>query len=555
MTFKLLICALNSKYIHSSLAPWCLLAGMQKYGNTAINTEIYEGTVNMKIENVVYDILKTEYDIIAFSVYIWNIEYIKKLLPLLKQNQPKLKIILGGPEVSFNSKQVLNEILEVDYILCGEGEESFPALINSLYENDVKTDIKGLSMRGENEIIQNGVAQNENPPPSPYTQEYFKALNSRISYIETSRGCPFSCAFCLSGRCGKLRFIPLERAKKEILLLSKSGTKTVKFVDRTFNANPKRALEIVNFIKGLDDIPKDLCYHFEIAGDILSDDLIMAFNTAQKGRFQLEIGLQSFNEETLIAVNRKTDTKRLISNIEKLLAPQNIHIHIDLIAGLPKEDKESFYKGLNLAYALNPHMLQMGFLKILHGSPMGEDRGTFKSVHESTAPYMIRSTPWLDEKDLEELMKVEDALDRLYNSGRFKRTLIFLTNTLNLKLSELLLLCKELVNGERISLDEYSDRLYNFFSKRLDKMELRDVMILDRLSVNASGKIPQCLRIEDINLKKAKRQAMEFKPIKKGVKRAVALLYSKKKIVFVDYEDKDPVSSQYKINYLDYTVF
>ncbi len=551
MTYSVLICALNSKYIHASLAPWCLLSGMKKYGKSGINTQVFEGTVNQSEQNIILEILKNKPDIIAFSTYIWNVEFIKKLLPIIKASHPKVRIILGGPEVSFNSSQVLSENNDVDFVLCGEGEESFPTLINSLYDGSVKTDILGLTLRTSEGIVENGVAQNKNPPPSPYTDEYFNALNGRITYIETSRGCPFSCAFCLSGRCGKLRFTEISQAKKEILLLAKSGSKTIKFVDRTFNANPKRALEIVNYIKGLEDIPPDICFHFEIAGDILKDDLITAFNTAKKGLFQLEIGLQSFNEETLTAVNRTTNTATLISNIKKLLEPQNVHIHIDLIAGLPKEDKESFYKGLDLAYNLKPHMLQMGFLKILHGSPMGEDKKTFACEHESTAPYMIKSTPWLSKEDLAELIKVEDALDRLYNSGRFKRTLIFLTNQLNLPLHKLLLLCKDITQNEKISLDEYSDRLFSLFSDKLDAMQLRDEMILDRLSTNASGKIPKCLRVEDDRLKKAKQLTQEFKPVKKGIKRAVALLYFKEKTIFVDYDEKDAVSGEYKIHRLN----
>ncbi len=551
MKQKLLICALNSKYIHSSLAPWCLYAGIKAYGNADIDAKVFESTVNRSLADIKDEICRNKPQIISFCTYIWNINYIKELLPLIKAELSHVKIILGGPEVSFNPVEVMNSLPEVDFILCGEGEESFPALINSICESSSYENVSGLCTKAGNTLIQNGIAQNKLQPPSPYCKEYFDALGGRISYIETSRGCPFSCAFCLSGAYSKLKFFPLDEVKKEIVALSNSGTKTVKFVDRTFNANPKRALEIVNFIVNSKEIPPHICFHFEIAGDILSEELILAFNNAPKGRFQLEIGLQSFNEKTLEAVNRKTDTKKLIKNIKRLISPQNIHVHIDLIAGLPLENKESFYKGLDMAYELKPHMLQMGFLKILHGSDMGQNRKKYPCEYSNTAPYMIKSTPYLSESDLDELLDVEDALDRLYNSGRFKHSLEFAINSLNMPLHKLLLHCTGYLGGENLSLDAYTERLFIALSALLDKGALRDLLIIDRLSTNASGKIPNCLQISDENLRKAKQFVTKQKPLKKGVKRTVALLYTKNKIVYCDYENKDLVTDEFTLKFLD----
>ena len=310
---KTVIVSLNSQYIHSSLACWYLLSSARKRCEKGINVKIIEGTVNEEINDILNRIKREKPDIVAFSCYIWNIKTVFKLIGLLEN----VKIILGGPEVSYCSDKILKEHINIDYVISGEGEEPFAELLNAIYLAKITRYIKGVSYRDNNDFIISEPYISNNVPESPYVDEYFETLNRRISYIETSRGCPFSCAFCLSGRCGGVRYFPLESAFENIVKLANSGSKIIKFVDRTFNANSKRAREILSFIiKNYGTvIPKDVCFHFEIGGDLLTDDDFKLLKTVPKGLIQFEIGMQSFNEEVLKNINRKTNTKKLIENI------------------------------------------------------------------------------------------------------------------------------------------------------------------------------------------------------------------------------------------------
>ncbi len=295
----MVLCSLSSKYVHSPLAPWCLLAGIRTYAKTKFETAIVEGTINEPIENVITRITVEKPDLIGLSCYIWNFRQIKILGERLKSLFPNLIIVLGGPEVSYNTCEVLSLYTWCDYVISGEGEYPFAALCDAVFEGS-EPDVPGVCFRRKNDFCLSEPYVGEGDPPSPYCDDYFAALHGRICYLETSRRCPYSCAFCLSGRCGGVRFFDLDCAKREILLLAQSGTQTVKLVDRTFNANKERAKEIWRFIisehgKG---IPEGVCFHFEIAGDILDEESIAILNSAPKGSIQLEIGLQSFNKKT-----------------------------------------------------------------------------------------------------------------------------------------------------------------------------------------------------------------------------------------------------------------
>lgn len=331
---KVAICCLSAKYIHASLAPWCLYSSL-KHKYPEIDASVTESTINADINETAERILSENAEVISFTCYIWNIEKTLELCEILKKKTNAV-IILGGPEVSYRPQNVLSENTFIDYVLSGEGEETYPSFIEKYIYGKNYYDIPGLSYRKDDIIISNPEIDYSDTPPSPYCDEFFHNLNGRISYIETSRGCPYNCAFCLSGRCSKLRFFNIEQVKNDIIRLSQSGTKTVKFVDRTFNAKADRANEILSFIleNHKKAIPEDVCFHFEIAGDILREDTFRILESAPKGLFQLEIGMQSFNEETLKAINRKTNTKKLIENIRRLISFSNMHIHIDLIAGL-----------------------------------------------------------------------------------------------------------------------------------------------------------------------------------------------------------------------------
>lgn len=544
------ICVLNSQYIHSSLAPWCLLAGIEQYCDSGINAEVIEGTVNEPLENAAKRIIELKPQAIGFSCYIWNITETKQLIRLVSAALPEAVIILGGPEVSFNAEEILHTEPPVRYVISGEGEKAFALLLNAIYKNEADNNIAGVSCRAGDEIFTIPPEIAEKEPPSPYTGNYFRALNGRIAYLETSRGCPYSCAFCLSSL-GSARFYDLDRAKKELLLLASSGAQTVKLIDRTFNANRKRSYELFSFIiEGYGTkIPKDVCFHFEIAGDILDEETIKLLSTAPPGLVQLEIGLQSFNPETLIAVNRKTDVDLLKSNIQKLISSGNMHIHVDLIAGLPFEDLVSFSESFNTAFSLRPSMLQLGFLKLLHGCAMREKPEKYPCRYEATAPYEVIETPWLSSAELLSLHNTEDALERLYNSGRFRKTLEYLLRQNVLTPFELFsrfgkLAAAHDLNG--ISLDAYTALALDFFGtiSGVDKITLRDMMVCDRLATNSSGKLPPALQIKDPSLKKVKRY---YEGIKPSSRLGIAILYSEPSAVCADYTARNPVTGEYKL--------
>ncbi len=615
-SLKVVLCALNSKYIHSSLAPWYLAAGVSSFCPQAgITVKVIEGTVNDALEEISRRILAENPQVIGLSCYIWNITATRQLLRLLKSKLPGAVMVLGGPEVSFNAAEILRAAPEVDYVISGEGERPFALLLERLSRKiprdqqipscglpksccgqpeaspgppegssgqpeaspgpqDEATggcatetmpvaeelrDIPGLCYRqGEKLILALPYAPRE-IPPSPYSEAYLAALKGRIAYLETSRGCPYSCAFCLSGRGSGVRFFDLERAKKEMLLLANSGTHTVKLVDRTFNCHPARARELFRFI--IENygkvIPQGVCFHFEIAGDILDEATLELLATAPVGAIQFEIGIQSFNEETLVAINRRTDLDRLEENIRRLVAPGNIHIHIDLIAGLPYEDLGSFAAGFNKAYAMQPHMLQLGFLKLLHGAPMREEAEKYPCRYREEPPYEVIETPWLSAEELRRLHDTEDALERLYNSGRFRRTLVYLlqqTGETPFTLFSRFGAYAAAQGKDGISLDDYTALVFRYFSaqKGVDPTVLRDEMVCDRLSVNASGQLPPVLRVQDPLLEKAIWLVEHNKATRplKGVRRGYAYLYSEQCLVYADYrkEERNPVSGEYPLH-------
>ena len=565
------ICALNSQYIHSALAPWCLLAGINAYGDTnKINASILEGTINESDEAVLQRIEALQPDVVSFCTYIWNVTMVLRLTKELKKRFPKLKLILGGPEVGYCAEKVLMENPEIDFILSGEGEYPYPMLLMELLKDvpQYKT-VPGICFKTQKGtyFISEPYLPKEDPV-SPYCDAYFEQLNGRLAYLETSRGCPYSCAFCLSGRCGGARFFDIEEAKKNMVNLANSGAKTIKLVDRTFNADKKRAYTLFSFIISEygKRIPAGVCFHFEIAGDILDDAMISLLNSAPKGAIQLEIGLQSFNEETLAAVTRKTNIKRLTENITKLLLPRNIHVHIDLIAGLPYEGLESFKESFNTAYALKPDMLQFGFLKLLHGAPMRENAERYPCVYSKEPPYEVQETPWLSKEEFHLLKQAESVFDKLYNSGRFLRTIAYAMETIEIKPFDLFLQFAQYLSTvvecpeHSMPLDTYTNFLFAFLSgfSKVDSEILRDVMICDRFATNSSNILPQNLKRKDANLKKVKQYVNANIPFKlpKHGKRSIAILYGQKAVVYADYTElPNPVTREYDLHFMPFSSF
>ena len=538
---KVVISCLNSKYVHASLSPWCLFAGIKEFSKNEYEALVMESTINGNTEDFAKKIIGENPDVVAFSCYIWNITKTLEVCRIIKENHDCI-IILGGPEVAYRPADILEKYGFADFVLSGEGEWTFPDFLDNI-GGDLSL-ISGLTFRKNGEIISVPEKDYSDTPPSPFTEEFFSNLGGRISYIETSRGCPYRCAFCLSGRCSPLRFFEIDRVKDDILKLSKSGTQTVKFVDRTFNADYKRANEILLFIKENygREIPDNVCFHFEIAGDILKESNLEIFSSMPRGAVQLEIGMQSFNEETLRNINRKTNIGKLIENIKKLVSFGNMHIHIDLIAGLTGEDFQSFRNGFNTAYSLKAHMLQMGFLKLLHGADMRENAEKYPCTFIDTPPYEVTSTPWLSSKEIVMLKKCEDALDRLYNSGRFLLTLEYLIDEVGIAPFDVFFEFGNAVCGSKMRLSVYAEKLYKFFADKCDKEILREKILCDLLCCSSSVQIPDALKIHDPIYKKAKKYFIEN--VDNNIK--IAILYSQNKIFAVNQTKEKNLHNRYE---------
>ena len=542
---KTVIVSLASQYVHSTLAPWYLFYTAKKLCKSDTELKVLEGTVNEDAEKLYKKIADEKADLIAFSCYIWNIKAVKELAQRL--HKTGAKILLGGPEVSYNAGELLKENF-VDFILSGEGERPFAELLKALAEDGKISDISGLCYKNNGEIILNPPHTTQEVPVCPYGEEFLTALNGRIVYVETSRGCPFSCAFCLSGRLGGVRFFPLERAKQDILTLANSGSKIIKFVDRTFNANRQRAFEIWQFIieNYGKKIPKGVCFHFEIAGDLLRNEDFELLKNLPKGLIQFEIGIQSFSAKTLAAINRKTDTKRLENNLKRLCEMGNIDIHIDLIAGLPFEDYNTFREGFNKAFRLNADMLQLGFLKLLFGADMREKRGEYPLKFSSDPPYEVTETPWLDGEKLALLKHTERALDRFVGSGRFPRTNALIFEVQKRDPFDTLTELGMFAGEEVCSLNDYVEKIYRFFGS--DETALRDALISDVATSVKNGTLPKCLVVPDDRLR-AFKKSLDANPQtrrKKGVMRNVFWLYGENCGAYVDYDEQ--LNGKYILN-------
>lgn len=545
---KLVIGCLNSKYIHASSAPWCLAAGIREFAKTEIEYTVVESTINSDLEAYAQTIIDLKPDTVSFCCYIWNINQTLFVCEKIK-NTVGSTLVLGGPEVAFRAKDVLSCCEYIDYVISGEGEFVFPEFSDMLNGVGEKQNVAGLTYRDGDNIFSVEEKCYTETPPSPFSDEYFAALGGRICYIESSRGCPYRCAFCLSGRVSKLRFFDMQTVKRDLLLLAKSGSSTVKFVDRTFNADEKRANEILCFIKDNygTEIPHGVCFHFEIAGDILKASTLQILSEMPVGAVQLEIGMQSFNAETLAAINRKTDTEKLVSNIKTLVGFGNMHIHIDLIAGLTGEDITSFEKSFNIAYALKAHMLQLGFLKLLYGADMREHSEKYPCTFTDSPPYEVTATPWLSANEIAALKKCEDALDRLYNSGRFLFTLDYLINVVGFTPFRLFCEFGNAVNGKKIGLGEYAAKLFGFFENFCDREILREKIVCDMLCCGSESHIPREFKTITPLHKKAKNTLENGKNLK------IAVLQKSNLVFAADPQSTRDFFGRYQYKFYDLT--
>lgn len=482
---KILIAAINAKYMHSSLAPWYLKSAYSLKEENNNTIDIIDFTINMQYEQIIASIYNNNPDILAFSCYIFNIEMILKICVEIKKLLPRLILILGGPEVSYDSKEIMESHTEIDYIISGEGEKPFSRLIDFVSDNKyMLSDIAGITYRIGNEIIQNPMDKIQcdlNSLQSPYTDEMLENAKNKIVYFEASRGCPFKCSYCLSSESGGVRFFGLERVKSDLNKLMHSEVRQIKFVDRTFNCNVTRAKEIFSYI--INTVKNDTSgkcisqnYHFEIAADIFDEELLALLSHAPQGLFQFEIGIQSMNEKTLQAVNRKTNISVCRENIRRLIAEGNIHIHLDLIAGLPFEDYDSFASSFNDIYSQKPHDIQLGFLKLLKGSEMRSYANANHYVYTDYPPYEILCTPILAFDDILKLKNIENAVERLYNSGKFHLSINFIVkrfdSPFNFFESFSSYLLTQNIYDKSISLKEYYNLYYDFATEVLKADEL-----------------------------------------------------------------------------------
>ncbi len=549
------IVGINSKYIHSSLAPWCLLSGVRTYGDGTAEVRVVEGTVNESDDVLLARLSETQPDVLCFCCYIWNITTVLRLAARLKEQHPALRIVLGGPEVGYNAAEVLSQP-SVDCVLSGEGERPLALLLNAYALGEETVGLPGVCCRTESGLHIAPPYLPEDVPPSPYVPDYFEALGGRIAYLETSRGCPFSCAFCLSGRCGSVRYYPEERAQNELILLANSGTSTVKLVDRTFNADRARALRLWRFITENygTRIPKGVCFHFEIAGDLLDEEALTVLCEAPAGLFQVEIGLQSFHAKTLEAVCRRTDTARLVTNIRHLLACQNVAVHLDLIAGLPEEDLDTFFDSFRTAYALRPHQLQLGFLKRLHGAPLAEQPERYPGTFAAQPPYEVCSTPWLSAAELARLHALEEVFDPVYNSGRFCRTLSYLTDKVGVDVVALFCRLSEALPTPRRPLppEELAALLYETATPfdGVDADALYDAMVYDHVAANPAGVLPAFLDRQRTQRRRLKRLADTDDRLRRpaDVRRGTGLLCDGT-LVYADHTAPHPVTGRYDVSY------
>jgi len=426
---KVLLAAINAKYIHSNLGIYSLKTygeKMLKEWGLAEQAEISlaEYTINHQMEQILQDIYKRKPDVIGFSCYIWNISYVKVILADIKKVLPDVKIWAGGPEVSYHGEAFLKEEPAVDLVMMGEGEITFAHFLKALLEGEDLKQVPGLMVRNaDGTFTDTGFRQvmDMSQIPFPYAFMDMKELEHRIIYYESSRGCPFSCAYCLSSIDKKLRFRSLDLVLPELEWFLQAKVPQVKFVDRTFNCKKSHAMAIWQYIRDHDNGVTN--FHFEIAADLLDKDELDLLSTMRPGLVQLEIGVQSTNEKTLETIRRKTDIEEIREITETINSWHNIHQHLDLIAGLPWEDLESFKKSFNDVYEMEPEQLQLGFLKVLKGSYMEELIPDCDLLYSAAPPYEVLCTKWLSYGDVLELKDIEEMTEVHYNSRQFTCTL------------------------------------------------------------------------------------------------------------------------------------
>ena len=419
---KILLAACNAKYIHSNLAVYDLKAYSSDYDEYVI---LREYTINQPKDEILKDIYSSGADVVCFSCYIWNISFVRELIRDLVKILPKTAFWAGGPEVSYDAEKFLTEMPEMTGVMVGEGEKTFHDLLEFYIDGkDSLEEISGIAYRTGDKIIHNGWRELMDLSAIPFVYEHLEKFENRIIYYESSRGCPFSCSYCLSSIDKKLRFRDLELVKKELQFFLDHRVPQVKFVDRTFNCKHEHAMTIWKYILEHDNGVTN--FHLEISADLLREEEMELMSQMRPGLIQLEIGVQSTNPETIRAIHRHMDLKKLEHCVNRVHSFRNIHQHLDLIAGLPYEDYDIFHQSFNDVYQMKPDQLQLGFLKVLKGSLMQKEAEGYGIVYKEKEPYEVLSTNWLTYGEVLKLKMVESMVEVYYNSGQFWHTLEYL---------------------------------------------------------------------------------------------------------------------------------
>ena len=481
--------------------------------------DIKEFSINDRVENTLEGIIEEKPDVVAFSCYIWNMEFVNRLAELIKLVDPNIEILYGGPEVSYEGKEFL-ENHEGEYVIVGEGEKTFREFVlYKLGEGKIE-DIKGLNYKRDGKVFENPKRpeMDMNELVFPYTYE--EDINNKIVYYEASRGCPFKCKYCLSSVMHGVRFLDVERVKKELKYFMERGLKLVKFVDRTFNCNREYTVELLKYLSEQDTETR---FHFEVAADLLTEEQIEILNNAPKGRFQLEVGVQTTNNEVLHNINRYITYENIKEKVLKVAAGKNVMQHLDLIAGLPGEDLESFKKSFNDVHAIRPDEIQLGFLKLLKGSSMREEAEKWGIVYSPYAPYEIIRSKDISYEELLLLKKVEAMVDKYYNSCKFNNVIKFFLNIYDKPFDfyyDLAMFFEEKGNFKRsIGNVEYYKILLDFYLEKIggeDEGLFKEVLKFDYLCFNKKRWLPDFLvrtitKEDEQNIKDSFDRQMPFK--------------------------------------------
>lgn len=407
---NILLTAINAKYIHSNPAVYSMRAYACRYGGSRYEEEIRiaEYTINQPVDEILMDIYERRPDILCISCYLWNISYVEQLIREIPKVLPETKIWLGGPEVSYNAREMLDGYPGLAGVMCGEGEQIFLELLETYAAGNEPEEI--LTAREALDLSS-----------IPFIYEHIEDFDNRIVYYESSRGCPFSCSYCLSSIDKCLRFRDPDLVRRELQFFIDHEVPQVKFVDRTFNCRHDHAMAVWSYIKEHDRGITN--FHFEVAADLLNDEEIALIRSMRPGLIQLEIGVQSTNPDTVREIRRRMDLVKVEKNVAAVREARNVHQHLDLIAGLPYEDYDSFARSFDRVYAMKPDQLQLGFLKVLKGSLMHEKTEEYGLVYQDRPPYEVLSTKWLSYSDVIRLKKIEEMVEVYYNSGQFRNTM------------------------------------------------------------------------------------------------------------------------------------